>query len=260
MKSKFMTGMMAVVTAATIGFSPITAFAMTGVESECICDIKCDEDNVNEECPVCKDDYTLCQGEEVEVIEEEPMGPLTPDGNLTLVDDYGSLEAGGKQFITVVTKAGNYFYIIIDRDDSGDETVHFLNMVDESDLLSLMDDEEAEAYINSITEEETEPEEEEVVETEETTEESEETPKKSLNANAIMALMFLAGIGIVGGYVFFKKSKMKDTKKSSVDPDQDYDEDEDYLEDLISEDDVDEDFAEDYEEPEAEAETTEDEE
>ena len=27
---------------------------------------------------------------------EEAMGPLTPDGNLTIVDDYGSLEAGGK--------------------------------------------------------------------------------------------------------------------------------------------------------------------
>lgn len=37
------------------------------------------------------------------------MGPLTPDGNLELVDDYGSLEIGGKQFITVATKSGNYF-------------------------------------------------------------------------------------------------------------------------------------------------------
>lgn len=40
---------------------------------------------------------------------------LTPDGNLTLVDDYGSPDKSGKQFITVTTKAGNYFYIIIDR-------------------------------------------------------------------------------------------------------------------------------------------------
>ena len=48
---------------------------------------------------------------------------LTPDGNLTLVDDVGSPTKSGKQFITAVTKNGNYFYIIIDRDDKGEETV-----------------------------------------------------------------------------------------------------------------------------------------
>ena len=38
----------------------------------------------------------------------EEMGPLTPDGNLSLVDDYGTTEKSGKQFITVTTKKGNY--------------------------------------------------------------------------------------------------------------------------------------------------------
>ena len=32
--------------------------------------------------------------------------PLTPDGNLTLVDDIGSVRGAGKQFITVESKAG----------------------------------------------------------------------------------------------------------------------------------------------------------
>lgn len=68
----------------------------------------------------------------------EPEGqPLTPEGNATLVDDF----YGDKQLITVTTKAGNYFYILIDRANEDAETaVHFLNMVDEEDLLALMED------------------------------------------------------------------------------------------------------------------------
>ena len=68
----------------------------------------------------------------------EPEGqPLTPKGNATLVDDY----YGDKQLITVTTKAGNYFYILIDRANEDKETaVHFLNQVDDADLQALLED------------------------------------------------------------------------------------------------------------------------
>ena len=66
--------------------------------------------------------------------------PLTPDGNMSLSDDISSAPPEEKQFITVTTKNGNYFYLIIDRADDGENTVHFLNQVDEADLLALMED------------------------------------------------------------------------------------------------------------------------
>lgn len=78
---------------------------------------------------------------------------LTPSGNMTLVDDILQDESyyvqdekvvKDKQFITVESKNGNYFYIIIDR--SGDtENVYFLNLVDEADLLALMEDGDSES-------------------------------------------------------------------------------------------------------------------
>ena len=75
--------------------------------------------------------------EDVVVEETEDSPALTPEGNVALVDDFG----GNKQLITVTTKAGNYFYILIDRANEDKETaVHFLNQVDEADLMALMED------------------------------------------------------------------------------------------------------------------------
>ena len=60
---------------------------------------------------------------------------LTPSGNLTLVDDY---DGTTKQFITVETRNGNFYYIVIDRSGNSDN-VYFLDKVDEADLLKIME-------------------------------------------------------------------------------------------------------------------------
>lgn len=83
---------------------------------------------------------------------------LTPDGNLTLIDDilqvevYESEESAlvEKQFITVQSKNGNYFYLVIDR--VGDtENVYFMNLVDEADLMALMEEGATETPVATCT-------------------------------------------------------------------------------------------------------------
>lgn len=250
----------AIVAAFLFGTTPIMAHAGG---YECICEHKCTEDCINPDCELCKIDHTLCCGDDTteETVSEseikpeptpaeepeEEWGPLTPDGNMTLVDDYGAPSQAGKQFITVVTKAGNYFYIIIDRDDNGTETVHFLNMVDEADLLALMDEDAVNDYIAQKEAKETEPAvTEEPAPTEEPEDEEEpEEPVKKKSSGALVIVLILA-LGGAGGYFYFTKVKNKKPKvDNGPDPDADYNEDEDdYLldgladevDDIISED------------------------
>ena len=86
--------------------------------------------------------------EDIVTITDETSGALTPEGNLTLVDDYHTnySDGSGQQFITLVSKSGNTFYLVIDRNAKGQQTVHFMNLVDEADLLALMEEDAADAY------------------------------------------------------------------------------------------------------------------
>ena len=169
--------------------------------------------------------------EPAEPEESENLDPLTPEGNLTLVDDITS-EKTGKQFITVVSKNGNYFYIIIDRDDEGENTVHFLNLVDEADLLNLMDEEDAQAILDADAKEAAERaareqaarEAEEAASKPQTEQVQEE--KKPVNWIPAAICVMLAGIGVV---VFFliRMKKKTDPAEQFPDPDANYSEDED---------------------------------
>lgn len=85
------------------------------------------------------DNDTPTDDSNVKVETPDPQ-PLTPEGNMTLVDDISGDAAGDKQFIVVQSKGGNYFYIVIDNAADGNNTVHFLNQVDEADLLAIIED------------------------------------------------------------------------------------------------------------------------
>ena len=142
--------------------------------------------------------------------------PLTPEGNLTIVDDIEGDAAGDKQFITVQTKSGNTFYIIVDRAADGENTVYFLNAVDEADLMALMEDGEPAAC--SCMEKCAEP---------EPTPEPEETPEPEkgvggLNPAVLLAVLVLLGGG--GALAYFKlvKGKQASTRGSADLDDYDY--------------------------------------
>ena len=178
------------------------------------------------------------------VVYEEPEKeePLTPDGNATLVDDFG----GNKQLITVTTKNGNYFYILIDRDDEGEETVHFLNQVDEADLMALTEDgEKAETPIVCTCTEKCQAGAvntacpvcvknlSECVGTEqkaaEPTEPENPKPEKKSNTGAILAALLILAAG-GGAAVYFLILKPKQGKKVPADLDDfDLEDEEEYL-------------------------------
>jgi len=164
---------------------------------------------------------------ESEPIPEPTPAALTPDGNLTMVDDITTSDGQNKQFITVQSKSGNYFYIIIDRSDDK-ENVYFLNLVDEADLLALIEDEEfVEDYYAQMYPDNSEPE-LDSSDTPEPADKPEETttPEKSSNLGTVLIIVLVvAAAG--GGYWYFKFGR----NKKHDDEDMDFYDDEGYEED-----------------------------
>ena len=60
--------------------------------------------------------------------------PFTPDGSATVVDN--ATDGDGKEFYTIQTPNENVFYLVIDKQRTG-ENVYFLNAVTEQDLMAL---------------------------------------------------------------------------------------------------------------------------
>jgi hypothetical protein len=154
------------------------------------------------------EDTTPTAVSEPEVPPADPVR-LTPDGNLTLVDDISGAEATDKQFVTVITKGGNYFYLVIDR--AGDsENVYFLNLVDESDLLALIDGEQSTP--SAVTEPEPAP-----VPEPEPVQEPEPKPDSGSNMGLIFAVIALIALGGGGALLYIKVLKPRTGASGKVD-------------------------------------------
>ena len=177
---------------------------------------------------------------------------FTPPGNLSLIDDFLQIEIPGtedteqveKQFITVQSKSGNTFYIVIDRNGET-ENVYFLNLVDEADLMALIEGEDGTSVQTcSCTEKcvvgdiNTNCEicrsnmsecvgKEPVVEPE-PTEPTEDPDEENTGVNPLPILILIVALGAGGAVYWFKfrKPKTKTSGSSDLD-DYDYGQDDD---------------------------------
>ena len=175
--------------------------------------------------------------EDIVTVTDETSGALTPEGNLTLVDDYHTnySDGSGQQFITLVSKSGATFYLVIDRNAKGQQTVHFMNLVDESDLLALMEEEDADAYTAEkeaaaqAEQDRLKAEEEAKKAAEEAAASGEEQPKENKVtkiASGFLGVVVLIALAAGGGfYAFTKQKQKKQAEKEALDPDANYTED-----------------------------------
>lgn len=130
-----------------------------------------------------------------ETPEETEATPFSVAGNGQLLDDITDDET--KQFLTVQTKNGNTFFLVIDRSRNS-ENVYMLSLVDEHDLAEFLEEEpepvEEEKPAVIIEEPQPEP---------VAAEPQPEPEKAGMNMGAVLTILLL-GAGVVGGYYYFK--------------------------------------------------------
>jgi hypothetical protein len=155
---------------------------------------------------------------QTEYITIGPGMPYLADGNSHTLDVLYSA-ATNKQFITLQSKSGNTFYLVIDYDKPIDAEAemyetYFLNLVDERDLLALMSDEEKEEVptptpeIIYVTPEPT------AVPVPTAVPAEQEKTDKPSQMTAIIALVGIVALAIIG-VVLFKKNKNGGSKMMS---------------------------------------------
>ncbi|WP_277406681.1 CD1107 family mobile element protein [Lacrimispora xylanisolvens] len=155
--------------------------------------------------------------EETDVLEENQSEseatPFSIPGNGQLLDDKS--EDGTKQFLTIQTKSGNTFFMVLDR-SSNTENVYMLSMIDENDLAEFVSEtSEPAAEIPAVVlpEQETKP-----VTTDTESEVESEPEAGGMSTGAILAIILII-VGGIGGYYYFKIVKPKKDEEEAEDED-----------------------------------------
>ena len=144
---------------------------------------------------------------EVSAQEETQEGEATPfsvPGNGEVLDD--KQEDGTKEFLTIQTKNGNTFFLVLDRSNNT-ENVYMLSMVDENDLAEFLDETKTEEAPQVVIPE-TEALAESETESETGSEPVQPEEEDGRNTGALLAVGVLAAGAIGAGY-YFKVVKPK---------------------------------------------------
>ncbi len=157
----------------------------------------------------------------------EPGTPFGEDGNLVTRDLLYDKHTN-KQFISVETRNGKIFYIVIDYDKPIDEELeqyhtYFLNMVDERDLLDIIEEEDLPQNSAPIVTPEPSP----APSPEPSPSPAAPEPEPQNNTGGIVAVLLIVAVIAAGVFFFFKFRNPKSVKGKSDLDDYDFGEDED---------------------------------
>ena len=180
------------------------------------------------------DETAMEENVDVYIGETEPETEATPfaiPGNGQLVDDKEN--DGTKQFLTVQTKNGNTFFLVIDR-SSNMENVYMLSMIDEDDLAEFIpegQEGETETEAPTVWMPETEP---EPVETEppalQETEQETEPAQEGMGGQAVLWGGILIAI-LIALFFYMKVVKPKKSGEGADSEDLEFYDDGTYIRD-----------------------------
>lgn len=185
--------------------------------------------------PVSSGTETTAVTTDISTKDNKEVEKSLPSGNGTLLEDVLN-EDVNRQFLTIQSKNGNTFYLVVDKDKEGRGNVYFMNLVDEYDLMAFTDKfpnedkdgskKKAETAITDVDDEK--PTDTEKGDNEPDSSQVKETEKAASAANTKVLVPAIGILALLGGaaFYFFKlrePSSNIDKKRDSDDNDEDID-------------------------------------